>query len=81
MVLIFCATHLQVYNQPLCSIFTYSTNPDFAGHCETLPKTCSNEDRWCNGDGGQNNGPTIVQELIAGQLAKSLSGLTGGELY
>lgn len=33
--------------------------------------------RWCNGDGGQNTGPVVVQELMAGQLAASLFGWTG----
>lgn len=32
---------------------------------------------WCNGDDGRNDGPIVVQELMAAQLATTLSGFTG----
>jgi len=53
--------------QPLCSLFASSSTPGFSGHCDALPTQCSNEKHWCQ-DG--NPGPALVQQLIAGQIAK-----------
>ena len=53
--------------RPLCSLFASSSTPGFSGHCDALPTQCSNEKHWCQ-DG--NPGPALVQQLIAGQIAK-----------
>ncbi|EIE22807.1 hypothetical protein COCSUDRAFT_47705 [Coccomyxa subellipsoidea C-169] len=68
----------KLYDMPLCSLFSPSTARGFSGHCEALPKTCSDPQQWCHGDGDQNNGAMVVQELMAGQLATSLFGWAGG---
>lgn len=67
----------KLYDMPLCSLFSPSSAGGFSGHCEILPKTCSDEQKWCHGDGDQNNGALVVQELMAGQLATSLFGWAG----
>jgi hypothetical protein len=68
----------KLYDKPLCSLFSASTARGFSGHCEVLPKTCSDPQQWCHGDGDQNNGAMVVQELMAGQLGTSLFGWAGG---
>ena len=54
--------------RPLCSLFTSGSTPGFSGHCDQLPTECSNEKHWCQGG---NPGPALVQQLIAGQIAKA----------
>ena len=53
--------------QPLCSLFARSSTPGFSGHCDLLPAQCSDEKAWCQAG---NPGPALVQQLIAGQIAK-----------
>ncbi|CAL5220141.1 g2099 [Coccomyxa viridis] len=67
----------KIYTRPLCSVFASSTEPGFTGPCEALQSTCEDEAVWCNGDDGRNDGPMVVQELMAAQLATTLSGFTG----
>ena len=64
----------KLYNLPLCSLFSPSTAKGFTGHCQVLPKTCSDPQLWCE---EQNSGAMVVQELMAAQLAKSLFGWAG----
>lgn len=64
----------KLYNLPLCLLFSPSTAKGFIGHCQVLPKTCSDPQLWC---GDQNSGAMVVQELMAAQLAKSLFGWVG----
>lgn len=46
--------------------------PVFSDHL--LVDFAADEARWCHGDSDGNVGPSVVEELIAGQLAKGLFG-------
>ena len=62
----------EMLQRPLCSLFASSSTPGFAGHCDELPTRCGDANAWCQAG---NPGPALVQQLIAGQIAK-VSSLT-----
>eukprot|EP00884_Botryococcus_braunii_P013043 jgi/Botrbrau1/2173/Bobra.101_2s0013.2 len=68
----------ELFHKPLCDLFQPSNAAGFVGHClaNNMSSTCKDEKKWCKGDANGNIGPSIVEQLIAAQLAKGIFGWT-----
>lgn len=58
-------------SKPFCDLFSPASAPGFAGTCQTLSRQCSDREGWCQTG---NPVPWVAAEIMAGQLAESLSG-------
>ena len=59
----------QLYSSPICSLYGNTSAPGFAGHCDPLPQTCKDPQRWCDAQEADSAGAEVralaVQHLQA----------------
>ena len=63
-----------LYSSPICSLYGNTSAPGFAGHCDPLPQTCKDPQRWCDAQQADSAGAEVCAQLCSSRQAWTAQG-------